>query len=383
VIATPEPTHPSQREASAPSQMRQVELLGLSEENKTAGDPPFSGVTLYNYGELVWIMQQLGWSGEIHKDRQEQLLKLNQPQSGELDADGKERADFRGAFLRGIDLQHASLVGANFNGARLEYADLRYADLRGANLAGTRLNKARLRSAILRWTDLRGTDLREADMSAVDMSGSHLDATTRLGNVVVDADIILKDVVWNGAPLGQINWRQISHIGDENKIRGERGQKKSIAYHDAVRAYRGLSIALESQGLAREAVGFRLRGLRLERRVLLREGRFGEGFLSWISDFVAKYGEAPSRPFIMYGAVVCAFAMGFYLLSQTELVPPFSLQAALVFSVTSFHGRGFFPGGSLSLDDPITLLAATEAFIGLLIELMLIATFSRRFLEKR
>lgn len=52
---------------------------------------------------------------------------------------------------------------------------------------------------------------------------------------------------------------------------------------------------------------------------------------------------------------------------------------ALVPSLSSFHGRGFFPA-SLSLGDPIAIIAAAEAVMGLFIELMLIATFSRRFL---
>ena len=29
--------------------------------------------------------------------------------------------------------------------------------------------------------------------------------------------------------------------------------------------------------------------------------------------------------------------------------------SALVYSVTSFHGHGFFPGSGLALDDPITI----------------------------
>lgn len=36
-----------------------------------------------------------------------------------------------------------------------------------------------------------------------------------------------------------------------------------------------------------------------------------------------------------------------------------------------------FPGG-IKLDDPLTVLAAFEAFIGLLIEVTFIATFTRR-----
>ena len=52
---------------------------------------------------------------------------------------------------------------------------------------------------------------------------------------------------------------------------------------------------------------------------------------------------------------------------------------SLVLSLTSFHGRGFFPG-FLSLGDWVARIAAIEAVIGLFIDLILIATFSRRFL---
>ena len=50
-------------------------------------------------------------------------------------------------------------------------------------------------------------------------------------------------------------------------------------------------------------------------------------------------------------------------------------------SLTSFHGRGFFPG-TLSLDDFVTLLASIEAVIGLLIEIIFIATFTQRFFAR-
>jgi hypothetical protein len=58
-----------------------------------------------------------------------------------------------------------------------------------------------------------------------------------------------------------------------------------------------------------------------------------------------------------------------------------TLQEAFVFSLTSFHGRGFFPGG-LGLGSPITLIAAIEAVIGLVIEISFIATFTQRFLAR-
>jgi hypothetical protein len=51
----------------------------------------------------------------------------------------------------------------------------------------------------------------------------------------------------------------------------------------------------------------------------------------------------------------------------------------LALSITSFHGRGFFPG-SLPAHPWITALALLEAIIGLFLELIFIAAFSRHFL---
>ena len=54
---------------------------------------------------------------------------------------------------------------------------------------------------------------------------------------------------------------------------------------------------------------------------------------------------------------------------------------ALTFSVTSFHGRGFFPGVPLLADRKIQL-AALEAVLGLFIEISFIATFTQRFFAR-
>ena len=54
------------------------------------------------------------------------------------------------------------------------------------------------------------------------------------------------------------------------------------------------------------------------------------------------------------------------------------LAEALVLSVSSFHGRGFFLQ-SMTLSDPFARLAAAEAVLGLLIEISFIATFTQRF----
>ena len=54
------------------------------------------------------------------------------------------------------------------------------------------------------------------------------------------------------------------------------------------------------------------------------------------------------------------------------------------FSIISFQGRGFFPSLSseTNLHNPLVMLAAAEAIIGLLIEISFIATFTQRFFGK-
>jgi len=49
--------------------------------------------------------------------------------------------------------------------------------------------------------------------------------------------------------------------------------------------------------------------------------------------------------------------------------------------VSSFHGRGFF-SQNITLGDTYARLAATEAVIGLVIEISFIATFTQRFFGK-
>ena len=65
--------------------------------------------------------------------------------------EGGEKADLRGANLRG-----ANLWGANLRGANLWGANLRDADLRDANLRDADLRDANLRGADLRDANLRG-----------------------------------------------------------------------------------------------------------------------------------------------------------------------------------------------------------------------------------
>ena len=54
-----------------------------------------------------------------------------------------------------------------------------------------------------------------------------------------------------------------------------------------------------------------------------------------------------------------------------------NLLYTLIISINSFHGRGFFPAGFLSML-PMAVCAAFEAIISLTIEMSFIATFTHR-----
>jgi hypothetical protein len=78
-----------------------------------------------------------------------------------------------------------------------------------------------------------------------------------------------------------------------------------------------------------------------------------------------------------YLAPVCGFALAYHIIGQLSIIPP----DAFIYSLTSFHGRGFFPGleHRTSSHDPLITLAAIKAVVGLFIEISFIATFTQRF----
>ncbi len=86
------------------------------------------------------------------------------------------------------------------------------------------------------------------------------------------------------------------------------------------------------------------------------------------------------RSFLAYVLVIIGFTMAHYLLG-TSFKPSLSLVNALELSMTSFHGRGFFPGVT-QLNNPLTILASLAAFVGLILEATFIATLIQRFFGK-
>jgi len=164
-------------------------------------------------------------------------------------------------------------------------------------------------------------------------------------------------------------------------------------YEQAVRANRQLGTVLQGQGLNEEAARFAYRAQVLQKTVFriqsLQSGialrkrmqSLGAWLFSWFLFLIAGYGYRPSRSFLAYLLVISGFATVYYLLGHA-VGPTLSPLGAFVFSMTSFHGRGFFPGNNISLDNPLTVFAALEALVGLIIEVTFIATLTQRFFNR-
>src|SRR5205085_2256286 len=108
----------------------------------------------------------------------------------------------------------------------------------------------------------------------------------------------------------------------------------------AVRANRQLAVALRNQGLNEESANFAYRAQKLQRIVLYRQKKFISYLFSVFLDLLAGYGFRPRRSLSWYLVIIIGFAMMYYIIGRLPFFPD-----TFVFSVTSFHGRGFFPGG--------------------------------------
>jgi uncharacterized protein YjbI with pentapeptide repeats len=285
----------------------------------------------------------------------------------------KEERNKAAIRLEGADLRYAHLEGAN-----LYWADLKHADIWRAYLERADLNKARLHGAYLIEANLVNTDLSRAHLEGVELENVMLADKQHIGPRLVDAR-------WDGTNLAVVDWSQITMLGDENEARQKRtpdGKKKETnvrlkEYQVAVRANRQFAVALQAGGLNEVAARFAYRAQKLQRIVLRRQRKFGQYLFSGFLDLLAGYGYRPGRSIFWYLVIIFGFALTYYALGQLSLYPP----DALVFSLTSFHGRGFFPGlgNEASLHNPLVMLAAIEAVVGLFIEISFIATFTKRF----
>jgi uncharacterized protein YjbI with pentapeptide repeats len=314
-----------------------------------------------------------------------------------------------------IHLESAILNEAHIEGAVLRRAHLEQAQLRGAHLELADLHRAYLSRAYLPEAYLMGADalgahleaayLAHANVAGADLREAFCDTWTDLADVIVwDAyygGISLADVRWAEMNLAVVDWTRATpsflgmrkrieavDLGDEREARAATnryGKAKGHAtrlreYRAAVRANRQLATALRSQGLNEDADRFAYKAQTLQREVLRRQGRLGSALGSWFLDVIAGYGYRPMRAFVAYALVIALFT-GLYLLNSFLVPPHLTWNEALVLSMSSFHGRGFFTS-SIQLGDTYAQLAAVEALVGLLIEITFIATFTQRFFAR-
>jgi uncharacterized protein YjbI with pentapeptide repeats len=332
-------------------------------------------------------------------------------------------ADLREAYLQGADLRGVQLVGAilrgaqlqeaHLFGAQLQTADLHEAQLQGAFLQEAFLHGAQLQGAFLHGAQLQGTHLYEVQLQGADLREAQLQGAQLNRAQLQDAQLNdvtlanprgigpqLADIRWDGVNLAVIDWSQVEMLGNEYSARQKKDQDSSVKdkelrlneYREAVRANRQVAVALQTQGLNEEAARFAYRANVLQRKVLwfqmiqpkisLRQWirKLGAWVFSHLLNLVAGYGYRPERSFLAYLLVTFGF-MGLYLLTSHLTTPHLRWDEALVLSLSSFHGRGFFPQ-TITLGDAYARLAVIEAVLGLFIEISFIATFTQRFFGK-
>ncbi len=98
--------------------------------------------------------------------------------------------------------------------------------------------------------------------------------------------------------------------------------------------------------------------------------------VSWLLGTLAGYGDRLGRLFLTYLVTVSAFAALMFVFAGRAPSMD-SIRDVYVLSITSFNGRGIHPPG-LRLTDALATLAAIEVFVGLAIEGIFIAAFTRR-----
>lgn len=385
----------------------QSNRLGLDLRGADLRDVKLRGLPL---ARLIGGLTPTEWPNATDEQREWAAINL---QGADLGGTFELRTHLEGSRLAWAHLERANLTFARMersgiNNARLENACLDYAHLEqgtlsGADLRYAHLYKAHLEGVNLSHAKLGGADVRECFFtSATDVQGTQLSTENGLSTRI-------SDVRWDSVNLAVIDWLRVRKLGDEQEAHKRRASngvpytrlQRLEHYEAAVRANRQLSTVLRGQGLAEYADYYAYRGKKIRIYALWREAfvwdkRRPVDFVQrlrdvggWIGSLlvyaIAGYGYRPWRSFVTYVAVVAAFALAFFLLGPSANVPLSPIGAA-VFSVTSFHGRGFFPGGTpghaVLLDDWLSILSALEAFVGLLVEITFIATFTQRFLSR-
>ncbi len=144
---------------------------------------------------------------KISEDELQEILKKHEEWRGSFGGIG-EKADLRGADLRGADLRGAKLSYSDLSGADLTEANLNRADLSYANLAGADLSYAGLTGANFFGASFFEADLTGAKLSSSDLSGAQLLSTKLIGaNLVLTKfnETLIERVDFTGAKLNLLS----------------------------------------------------------------------------------------------------------------------------------------------------------------------------------
>jgi hypothetical protein len=395
---------------TVPTLERQAELRAAYDANVAAGRPPYANVRLRSRGEVRWILQERGWSGEYDAYTVKYVLtpKGEEAKAADLRSVNLSHVPLRDVYLRRADLSSANLVFADLTDAHLADVTLTDADMgrvilhRGelnyATLTGAHLRQADLSSANLQYTNIAGARFHNADLRGTVLHGAYLDARTILSDARLDEHTWLGDISWNGAALTRIDWDRAPRIGDEGKplagtsravpggMTGDQvaplspGQARTKRYRDAARAYQQLALALQAQGMSEPAARYAYRAQTLQRKALFRQGKLGRWGFSLALALLAGYGYRMGRILLAYLLVVGLAALAYWTLGVSGYGPLLAPHEALLVSVTAFHGRVF--AEAFQVTSPAAWVAAAEAVSGLLIEGVFIAMLTQRFFSK-
>src|SRR5450755_706093 len=303
-----------------------------------------------------------------------------------------QKAHFSGSQLQGARLDEAELQGANFFYAELQRAHLSFAHLQGASLMGAKLQGAFLDRAQLQEATLDSAKLQGANLSKAVLEGATLDKVTLSDEK--DGTAYLADVRWGDPNLAMIDWEPVRMLGEERRARQKkdgRGETKKKQmrldeYKEAVRANRQLAVVLRNQGLNEEADLFGYRAQVLQKSVLrlqiTRQGAkpeqrlqaLGAWLFSWFLFLLIGYGFKPSRWLLVYLGTIIMFAALHFLMGT----PHPTWLNALTMSILNLHGRPFLNAPS----GPEGGIDVVEAFVGLIVEAVLIAIITQRILGK-
>lgn len=124
------------------------------------------------------------------------------------------------------------------------------------------------------------------------------------------------------------------------------------------------------------AARFAYRAQLMQRKVFWYQRKVSQYIGSLFLYLLAGCGYRWWHSFVAYLLVIGIFAIFYH-----QLGAHLAWNEAIVISMTAFHGRGFFPD-QFHPGDPQALVAAIEAFVGLLIEVTFIATLTQRLFGK-